>query len=109
MVVLPLPATIDGGAAPTVESDAEMVAAVTVMPAVCVIAVPLIVAETVFDSATAELSDPVATPLAFVTPAGWTRVFPAPVAASTTVELSDPVATPLAFVTPAGWTRVFPA
>ena len=58
---------------------------VTSTVAVCVIAVPLIVAETVFDPATVELSDPVATPLAFVVPEGWVRVFPLPVAASTTV------------------------
>ena len=39
------------------------------------------VAETVFASATVELSDPVATPLASVTPAGWVSVLPLPVAA----------------------------
>jgi len=44
----------------------------------------LMVAETVFDSATTELSVPVATPLAFVTLPGWVRVFPVPVAARTT-------------------------
>src|SRR5438309_1360980 len=53
--------------------------------AVCVRASPLIVAETVFDSATVELSIPVATPLALVGPAGCVRVLPVPVAASTTV------------------------
>src|SRR6266566_4089922 len=43
------------------------------------------VAETVLDSATVELSVPVATPLAFVVAAGCVSVFPVPVAASTTV------------------------
>src|SRR5437867_1837035 len=43
------------------------------------------VADTVFDSATIELSVPVATPLAFVVPLGCVSVLPAPVAASTTV------------------------
>src|ERR1700688_1811808 len=45
----------------------------------------LIVADTVFDSATGALSVPVATPLASVGPAGCVSVFPVPVAASTTV------------------------
>src|ERR1044072_5481449 len=48
-------------------------------------ATALIVADTVLDSATTELSVPVATPLAFVGPTGCVRVFPVPVAASTTV------------------------
>src|SRR6266550_1627267 len=52
--------------------------------AVCVMAVPLIVAETVFVPATVELKVPVATPVASVAPAGCVRVFPVPVAASTT-------------------------
>src|SRR2546425_161753 len=46
------------------------------------------VAETVLDSATVELSVPVATPLAFVVAAGCVSVFPVPVAASTTVAPS---------------------
>ena len=57
----------------------------TTTVAVCVSATLLIVADTVFDSATLEPSVPVATPLAFVRPAGWVNVFPAPVAASSTV------------------------
>jgi hypothetical protein len=85
MVVFPLPAVNEAGVAPTVDNVGEMVAGVTVMLAVWVMAVPLIVAETVFVSATDELRLPVATPLALVTPAGWTSVFPVPVAASTTV------------------------
>jgi hypothetical protein len=59
--------------------------AVTVTLAVWVIARLLIVAETVFDSATVEESVPVATPLALVVPTGWVRVFPVPVAAKTTL------------------------
>jgi len=53
--------------------------------AVWVTAVPLIVAEIVFDSATLELRVPVATPLASVGPLDWVSVLPLPVAASTTV------------------------
>src|SRR5213594_2600486 len=60
-------------------------AAVTVTAAVCVTAVPLIVAETVFASATLELRVPVATPLVLVVPLGWVSVFPLPVAVRTTV------------------------
>src|SRR5437763_17095081 len=43
------------------------------------------VADTVLVPGTIELNVPVATPLAFVVPAGWVSVFPAPVAARTTV------------------------
>src|SRR5438034_514697 len=43
------------------------------------------VADTVFDSATTELSVPVATPLAFVVAVGCVRVLPVPLAVSTTV------------------------
>jgi hypothetical protein len=48
-------------------------------------ATPLIVADTVLVSGVVELSVPVATPLAFVAPAGCMSVLPEPVAASTTV------------------------
>jgi hypothetical protein len=48
-------------------------------------AVPFAVADTVLVSATVELTVPVATPFAFVGPAGWVSVFPLPVAESTTV------------------------
>ena len=86
IVALPLPAASDAGDAPTVDSEGETVeSAVTVTVAVCVIAVPLAVAETVFTSATVELSVPVATPPALVVPLGWVRVLPLPVAARTTV------------------------
>src|SRR5437867_10587474 len=57
----------------------------TVTAAVWVIAVPFAVADTVFASATVELSVPVATPLAFVVPLGCVRTLPLPVAASATV------------------------
>jgi hypothetical protein len=50
-----------------------------------VIAVPLIVADTVFSSASLEASDPVATPLELVTPEGCVSVFPVPDEAKTTV------------------------
>src|SRR6266566_3749905 len=61
------------------------VLACTTTVAVCVITTPLIVADTVFDSATAELNVPVATPSAVVGPLGCVSVFAVPVAASTTV------------------------
>src|SRR6266851_5452433 len=69
----------------TVNTSLVATPGVTTMLAVWVITIVLIVAETVFDSATVELSVPVATPLALVVPTGWVRVFPVPVAASTTV------------------------
>jgi hypothetical protein len=46
---------------------------------------PFTVAETIFDPTVVALSVPVATPLAFVVPAGWVTVFPEPVAESMTV------------------------
>src|SRR6266508_2764052 len=86
IVEFPLPAASDVGEALTVDTEAEIVEpAVTVTVAVCVTAVPLIVADTVFDSATVELKVPAATPLALVGPLGWVSVLPLPVAASTTV------------------------
>src|SRR6266540_3489461 len=86
IVEFPLPAVSDVGAAVTVDSEGETAEpAVTVTVAVCVTAVPLIVADTVFDSATVELKVPAATPLALVGPLGWVSVLPLPVAASTTV------------------------
>jgi hypothetical protein len=69
IVDVPLPACIEVGDAVTLDCDAETDPAVTVTVAVCVIATPLIVAETVFEPATVELKLPVATPLAFVGPA----------------------------------------
>src|SRR6266540_2747404 len=85
IVELPLPAVSVVGEALTVDWEAEIAPAVTATVAVCVTAVPLIVAETVFTSATLELSVPAATPLASVVPLGWVNVLPLPVATSTTV------------------------
>jgi len=83
-VLAPLEALI-GDVAATLDCPAETVLAVTTTVAVCVTATALIVAETVFDSATVELKVPVVTPLAFVVALGWVSVFPVPVVASTTV------------------------
>src|SRR5437867_404770 len=74
-----------GDVAATLECPPETVLAVTTTVAVCVIATVLMVADTVLDSATSELSVPVATPLAFVGPPGCVSVFVRPVAARTTV------------------------
>ncbi|SRR6266511_2147078 len=84
-VAVPVPAVIEVGEALTVDCAADTPPGVTVTVAVCVIAVPLAVADTVFASATVELKVPVATPLAFVGPLGCVSVLPLPVAASTTV------------------------
>ncbi len=83
-VDVPLPAVM-GDVAVTLDCAAETVPAVATTVAVWVIATELIVADTVFDSAVVELSDPVAMPLASVTPAGCVIVFPVPVAARVTV------------------------
>src|SRR5439155_1388051 len=85
IVDVPDPAAIEVGEAVTVDCEAETDPGFTVTEAVCVMAVPLAVAETVFVPAPVELSVPVATPLALVVPLGWVRVLPLPVAASTTV------------------------
>jgi hypothetical protein len=84
MVELPLPAVI-GEVAVTVDAVPETVPTSTTTVAVWAIATALIVADTVFASATVELSVPVATPLVFVVALGCVSVFPVPVAASTTV------------------------
>ncbi len=96
-VEVPLPAVIEVGEAFTVDREGETTTDVTVKVAFWVIAVPLAVADTVFDSATVELSVPVATPLASVGPAGCVSVLPLPVAASTTV--APPIGLPLASFT----------
>jgi hypothetical protein len=70
IVALSLPAVSEVGDAATVDSEAEGDPTVTVTVAPCVTAVPSIVADTVFASATVELKVPVATPLALVRPAG---------------------------------------
>src|SRR6266540_667728 len=97
IVELPLPAVIDVGDALTVDFAADTTAEVTVTVAVWVMAVPLAVAETVFDPAAVELSAPVATPLALFGPPGWVSVLPLPVAASATV--APPIGLPLASFT----------
>jgi len=84
IVELPLPAVI-GDVALTVDCAADTVPGFTTTVVVCVTATPLIVADTVFDSATVELRVPVATPLAFVVALGCVTVFPKPVALRMTV------------------------
>src|SRR6266487_3559670 len=84
MVELPLPAVI-GDVALTVDCAADTVPGFTTTVAVCATATPLIVADTVFDSAAVELRVPVATPLAFVVALGCVTVFPKPVALRMTV------------------------
>jgi hypothetical protein len=81
--VMVLPAVVFVGC--TVNTSFVAAPAATTTVAVWVTATPLIVAETVFDSATVELRVPVATPLALVVAVGWTRVFPVPVAVRVTV------------------------
>src|SRR6266550_3398130 len=76
IVDVPLPAVIEVGAAVTVDCDAETEPVVTVTVAVCVTATPLIVADTVLVSGVVEPRVPVATPLAFVGPAGCDSVLP---------------------------------
>ena len=70
--------------AATVDWAADTGPTLTTTVAVWVIATTLIVADTVFDSASVALKVPVATPLAFVGPTGWVSVLPVPVAANTT-------------------------
>src|ERR1051326_8096149 len=83
-VLVPLDAVI-GDVAATFDCAPDTVLACTTTVAVAEIGVPLIVADTVFDSATAELNVPVATPSPLVGPLGCLSVFCKPVAASTTV------------------------
>jgi len=84
IVDVPLAAAI-GDVAVTVDWPADTAAGFTTTVTVCVTATALIVAETVFASATVELNVPVAIPLALVVALGCVRVFPVPVAASATV------------------------
>ena len=63
----PLCAVLDGW---VVSTSFAAGPGLTTTAAICVTATPLIVADTVFDSATVELSVPVATPLAFVVAPG---------------------------------------
>jgi len=85
IVEVPLPAVM-GDVAVSVDCVAETPPAVTATVAVWVIAAPLIVADTVFDSAVVERSAPVATPFASVVLLGCVSVLPVVgVAARTTV------------------------
>ena len=70
IVDVSVPAVIGEVLAITLDSVSETPLWFTVTAAVWSIVTPLIVAPTVFDSATVELRFPVATPLAFVGPAG---------------------------------------
>jgi hypothetical protein len=81
LIVAPAPA-VDGC---PVKTSALAAAGITVTVVVWVRPTPLTVAETVFDSATVELSVPLATPFASVVAAGCDRVLPVLVAESTTV------------------------
>jgi len=85
IVEVPVPAAI-GDVAVSVDWAAETAPAFTTTVAVCVMATPLIVTETVFEPAAVDETVPVATPLAFVVPTGCVSVFPVVgVAASVTV------------------------
>jgi len=85
IVDVPVPAVM-GDVAVTVDWVAETAPTFTTTVAVWVMAIVLIVADTVFEPAAVEASVPVATPLAFVVPTGCVSVFPAVgVAASVTV------------------------
>ena len=97
IVEVPLPAVIDAGAAVTLDCAADTGPGATVTVAVCVMAVPPALAETVLVPAPVELRVPVATPAASVVPLGWVRVLPLPVAASTT--LAPAIGLPLASFT----------
>src|SRR5437867_3951002 len=88
MVEVPVAAAI-GDVAVTVDCAADTAPGFTTTAAVWVIATASIVADTVFEPAAVALRVPVATPLAFVVPTGWVKVFPAAgEAASTTVAPS---------------------
>src|SRR2546426_1099737 len=85
MVEVPLPAAI-GDVDVTVDCAAETVPTFTTTVPVCVFAAALIAADSALAPAAAQLSVPVATPLALVVLTGCVSVFPVVgVAASTTV------------------------
>jgi hypothetical protein len=73
--------------------DVVVPAGLTVTVAVCVIATPLIVAETVLDPAAVELRVPVATPVPSVVAAGCVRVFPV-VGAAASATVAPPIGFP---------------
>src|SRR5437660_313296 len=90
------PAGIEAGAAATVEVVADTAPAVTVTPAVCVIATALIVAEIVFAPALVELNVTVRTPVVgSVVPVAGVRVFPVPPVA-VRLTLAPPIGLPFA-------------
>jgi hypothetical protein len=80
----PLEAVI-GDVADRLDCVPDTLPTLTTTLAVWVTATLLMVADTVFDSATVELNVPVAMPSALVVAAGWVSVFPDPVALRTTV------------------------
>ena len=72
--------------AATLDCVSETGPTFTTTVAVCVTAIPSIVADTVFEPDAVDDSVPVTTPLASVVPTGWVNVFPAVgVAVSVTV------------------------
>src|SRR2546422_649086 len=94
MVEVPLPAAM-GDVAVTVDCSTDTVPAFTTTVAVWVIATELIVAETVFDPATVELTVPVATPAASVVPTGCVSVVPV-VGVAASVTVAPAIGLPLA-------------
>src|SRR6185437_15526984 len=74
---------------------ADTVPAFTTTVAVWLIAMPLMVAETVFDPAAVDVTVPVATPLALVEVTGWVSVFPA-VGVAARVTVAPSIGFPLA-------------
>src|SRR5439155_473686 len=78
IVELPVPTTIDVGAAVTLDCEAETAPGVTVTLAVWVIATPLIVAAIAFPPVLVELNVAVNTPLPLVVPVAGLSVFPVP-------------------------------
>src|SRR5439155_22824501 len=73
MVDVPLPAAI-GDVAVAVDCVPDTVPGFTTTVAVCVMAAPLILADTVFEPAAVDVRLPVATPLTSVVPTGWVTV-----------------------------------
>src|SRR5207248_762963 len=85
IVELPLPLeAVIGDVAARLDCVPEALLAITTTVAVCVTAIVLMVADTVFDPATMELRVAVATPSALVGPSGCVTVLPKPLAATTT-------------------------
>ncbi len=68
-----------------VNSSTAAAAGVTITTGCCVTPTPPTVADTVFDSATVALREPVAVPFPSVEPVGWVSVLPVPVDVRTTL------------------------